>query len=83
MSEPMPNLASVLASSAARLGRPRPEPTMPAPAKWKASLVSSQRGALVTRTAATREQAIAAAQSLLDCGGRFALVPRRADFRRG
>jgi hypothetical protein len=33
---------------------------------WRAALVSNQRGPLVTRTAATREQAIAVAQRLLE-----------------
>jgi hypothetical protein len=59
-------LGAALASAASRRRRFNGGGDVIAVGMWKASLVSSQRGPLVTRTAATREQAIAIAQRLLD-----------------
>jgi hypothetical protein len=58
-------LASVLARSKGRSER-RQEATVTGTARWQASLLSNQRGKLVTRRAVTRETAIAAAIRMLD-----------------
>jgi hypothetical protein len=61
---PSASLASSLARGA---GVTRHDPMPVAgPQAWKASLVSNQRGQLVTRRAETREAAIATACRLLD-----------------
>lgn len=59
-------IAARLCQYAATMAPPFRKETMTAIEKWKTSLVSSQRGPLVTQTAATREQAIAIARRLLD-----------------
>jgi hypothetical protein len=61
----MAGLVAVLARSKGRSGRRR-EASMSTTERWQASLTSSQRGRLVTRMAATRELAIAAAMRMLD-----------------
>jgi hypothetical protein len=64
MTEPMPSLASELASVRARRGRSRVP--MPVAEKWRVVLSSNQRGLLVSRKAATRAEAFSVARCLID-----------------
>jgi hypothetical protein len=65
---PLPShLSAALASAAARLRRSKGGNTVSAIGKtWRASLVSDQRGSVLSRKAESREGAFAQAHRLLD-----------------
>lgn len=70
---PFPLKASLGSARSRAAGSTRRDAvTVVGPATWRASLISSQRGQLVTRQADTREAAIAVAHLLLDEAADFA-----------